>query len=490
MFFWELHTGDFPIKIWYDFSLDDFGRRLLKIYCDVSPIHWRDVAINFQKSSSKIISDPSETPLKPHGFRPLWNHSETTRFQTTLKPLWNHTVSDHSETLLKPHGFRPLWNPSETTRFQTTLKPLWNHTVSDHSGTPLKPHSFGPLWNHSETPLKPSLDGSGWPWIEKQIVSEPSSFRLVWNHLFSPRDRVWRRPYEAKRIVSTDSGTPKSQKKPQFLTLDSRIPAEGCFEHEKIAKNPQFLTFFGDFRSFFLSRKNGRMRQNESWAQSSGHFRDPQKRKKHPVFDTRPSFSLRGVHPTKKKSQKNLQFLTLDSRIPWEGCTRPKKIAKIAKNPQFLTLDTHFPWEGLHRARFSWLLGCAKLEKKRKAREREGKDDDEMVRWWWEDDDDDEMMMRWWWWWDDDDDEMTMMMMRWWWLADEYHRRFFKRNPSQTLSGKCFIGKRSNHGNPIPVDPTRPCSSLHSGIKVCNRWFLYQLIHSILQLGQKFFNRL
>ena len=75
----------------------------------------------------------------------------------------------------------------------------------------------------------------------------------------------------------------------------SRIPAEGCFEHEKIAKNHQFLTFFRDFRSFFLSRKNGRIRQNESSAQFSGHFRAHQKRKKPSVFDTRPLFSLRGV---------------------------------------------------------------------------------------------------------------------------------------------------------------------------------------------------
>ena len=276
MFFWELHTGDFPIKIWYDFSLDDFGRRLLKIYCDVSPI--------LQNIFSKVFvqNHPmSETPLKPHGFRPLWNPSETTRFQTPLKPLWNHTVSDHSETLLKPHGFRPLWNPSETTRFQTTLKPLWNpsETITGRSGMALeRPYiekqvvgtdlrqfqaavwfktnytaGFGSLllkkrwvWDLSETTLKPS---GGFQ----------TGFRLVWNHLFSLRDRVWRRPYVAKQVVSTDSGTPKSQKTPQFLTLDSRIPAEGCFEHEKIAKNPQFLTFFGDFRLFLLSRKNGRM---------------------------------------------------------------------------------------------------------------------------------------------------------------------------------------------------------------------------------------
>ena len=133
----------------------------------------------------------SETPLKPHGFRPLWNPSETTRFQTPLNALWNHTVSDHSETPLKPHGFRPLWNPSETTRFQTTLKPLWNpsETITGRLGMALerpyiekqvvgtdlrqfqaavwfktnhtavsgaffkkkKKVSFRPLWNHSET---------------------------------------------------------------------------------------------------------------------------------------------------------------------------------------------------------------------------------------------------------------------------------------------------------------------------------------------------
>ena len=58
---------------------------------------------------------------------------------------------------------------------------------------------------------------------------------------------------------------------------------------------------------------------------------------------------------------------------------RAKKEAKIAKNHQFLTLDTHFPW-GVAPGTFF----VTKLEKKRKAREREWKDDD----------DDGEMMMR------------------------------------------------------------------------------------------------
>ena len=247
----------------------------------------------FSKVFVQIIQTPPKTPLKPHGFRPLWNHPETTRFQTTLKPhgfrpLWNHSETTRlqtTETTLKPRGFRPLWNHSETTRFQTTLKPVWNHTVSDPSETTLKP-----FWNHSETPLKPSLDGlDGRGWKNRSFRFQ-TGFKLVWNHLFSPRERV----------------------------------------------------------------KKRRMRQNESWAQFSGHFRDPLKRKKNPVFDTRPSFSLRGA-PDQKKLQKNPQFLTLDSRIPAEGCS---KIQKSQKPLSFWHSTRSF--EGLHRARFSWLLGCTK----------------------------------------------------------------------------------------------------------------------------------
>ena len=162
----------------------------------------------------------------------------------------------------------------------------------------------------------------------------------------------------------------------------------------------------------------------------------PKKQKKPSFWYSTLVFPERGA-PGTPKLAKRPQFLTLDSRIPAEGCS---KNSKIAKNPQFLTLDTHFPWEGLHRARFSWLLGCAKLEKKRKAREREGKDDDDddgemmMRRWWWWDDDEMMMMMmmRWWWWWDDDDDDEMMMIGR------RIPQEIFKRNPSQALSGTTF----------------------------------------------------
>ena len=395
------------------------------------------------ETSQKIFKS-----LRPKSFRPLWNPSETTRFQTPLKPLWNHTVSDHSETTLKPHGFRPLWNHSETTRFQTTLKPLWNHTVSDPSETTLKPRGFRPLWNHSETTRFQTTLKRLW----NHTISDPSETTLkpVWNHHWTARDGVDRKTGRFGAF---------------FWKGEFQSSLKPVWNHQvgfRLVSDPSETTSFHLGTGF----GEGRMRQNESWAQIRAHqnhkkttvfdtrqpdsrrglLRTRKNRQKPPVFDVFWRFSLifplskkrpyeakrivstilrtlsgppktqkntsfwhstlvfpeRGA-PDQKKIAKNPQFLTLDSRIPWEGCTRPKKIAKIAKNPQFLTLDAHFPWEGLHRPRFSWLLGCAKLEKKRKAREREGKDDD----------DDGEMMMRRWWWWDDD--EMMMMMMRWWW---------------------------------------------------------------------------
>ena len=124
---------------------------------------------------------PLETTLKPHGLRPLWNHSETTRFET----LWNHS---------KTTRFQTLWNP-ETTRFQTPLKPLWNP-----SKTTLKP-----LWNHHWTArdgLREAVYRKTGCW-DHTAVSEPSfqkkvSFRIVWNQCETIR--VWRRLYEAKQI--------------------------------------------------------------------------------------------------------------------------------------------------------------------------------------------------------------------------------------------------------------------------------------------------
>ena len=88
------------------------------------------------------------------------------------------------------------------------------------------------------------------------------------------------------------------------------------------------------------------MRQNESLAQIRAH----QNRKKPPVFNTRQPDSRR-VASNMKKSQKTLSFwrflaifahfCSLEKTAVWGfGHT------KNAKNHQFLTLDPRFPWEG------------------------------------------------------------------------------------------------------------------------------------------------
>ena len=159
------------------------------------------------------------------------------------------------------------------------------------------------------------------------------------------------------------------------------------------------------------------MRQNESWAQFSGQFRDPQKRKKTPVFDTRPSFSLRGVHPTKKNRTKTLSFWHSTLVFPERGAPDQKKSQKSQKTLSFWHSTRTFPERGCtgHVFRDYWVaLNWKRKEKqerergKKKRKEKQERERERgkmmmmMVRWWWEDDDD-EMMMRWWWWWDDDD---------------------------------------------------------------------------------------
>ena len=128
------------------------------------------------------------------------------------------------------------------------------------------------------------------PWTTRQLRGKK-------NHLGT----VWRRPYVAKQVVSTDSGTPKIAKNPQFLTLDSRISTEGCFEHEKIAKNHQFFWRF--LLIFALSKKRPYVAKR--------------------IVST----ILRTLSGT--KNAKNPQFWTLDPCFPQEGCTGPKKTCKI-----------------------------------------------------------------------------------------------------------------------------------------------------------------
>ena len=219
------------------------------------------------------------------------------------------------------------------------------------------------------------------------------------------------------------------KKNPSFWHLTAGFPQRVASNTKKSPKTPVFNVFWRFSLIFHFSKK----RPYKAKRIVSTVFRtvsELQKRKKNQVFDTRPLFSLRGVHPTKKKSQKTLSFWHSTAGFPERGAPDQKKSQKSQKTLSFWQSTRTFPERGCtgHVFRDYWV---ALNWKRKEKQERERGKMMMMVRWWWEDDDD-EMMMRWWWWWDDDDE---MMMMRWWWLADEYHRRFFKRNPSQTLSG-------------------------------------------------------
>ena len=183
------------------------------------------------------------------------------------------------------------------------------------------------------------------PWIEKQIVSEPSlkkmvSFRPLWNQ--SETTRLVSDWFQTTFYLETGFGEGRIRqnelwaqiwahqncKKRQFLTLDSRIPAEGCFEHEKIAKNLQFLTFFGDFCSFFpLSKKRPYKAKRIVSTIPRTLSSTPKTQKKHSFWHSTLVFLWEGC-TGHTKTRKKPQFLTLDSRIPAESCSKNSKIAK------------------------------------------------------------------------------------------------------------------------------------------------------------------
>ena len=191
------------------------------------------------------------------------------------------------------------------------------------------------------------------------------------------------------------------QNRKKTIVFDTRQPEVAS--NMKIAKILSFWRFLAIFAHFCSLEKTavwGKTNRQHNSQDTFGHTKNA---KTLSFWHLTLVFPERGAPGTKTR-KKNAVFNT---RQP-DSRRRLLQKLKNRKNPQFLTLDTHFPWELLHRARFSWLLGCAKIEKKRKAREREGKMMMMMVRWWWEDDDDEMMMMM-----------MTRMMMRWWWADDE-----------------------------------------------------------------------
>ena len=120
-----------------------------------------------------------------------------------LNPLKPPTVLYHSETALKPHGFRPLWNPSETitgrlgmalekpyvakhvvgTDFIQFRAAIWfktNHAdISEPSFT---------LWNPSETMTGRLGMALEKPYVAKQVVG-------TWFHPISSRHMIQNKSY-------------------------------------------------------------------------------------------------------------------------------------------------------------------------------------------------------------------------------------------------------------------------------------------------------
>ena len=86
--------------------------------------------------SSSLIGRGTET--RPRTLSQRIVLSDTPRGSITIPFSQHNQRQTWKQT---SEGFRPFWNPSETTRFQTPLKPVWNHTLSDPSEiqTPLKP---------------------------------------------------------------------------------------------------------------------------------------------------------------------------------------------------------------------------------------------------------------------------------------------------------------------------------------------------------------
>ena len=180
------------------------------------------------------------------------------------------------------------------------------------------------------------------PWIEKQVVLDrKGEFQTSLKPSLFTSGQSLEKAVQGKTNREHRFGHNKIAKNLQLLTLDSRIPAESCFEHENNRQKPPVFDVFLRFSLISFLEKTA------VWGKTNREH-NPQD-----TFGT-------------PKNAKKTQFLTLDPRFPWEGCTRPKKIAKNhhfltrqpdslrgvhptkknrknRKKPQFLTLDTHFP---------------------------------------------------------------------------------------------------------------------------------------------------
>ena len=184
---------------------------------------------------------------------------------------------------------------------------------------------------------------------------------------------------------------------------DTRQPdsRKGVHPTKKIAKNPQFLTFFfWRFSLIFPLEKTAVWGKTNCEHSFQDSFGTPKTQKPTSFWHSTLVFPERGA-PDQKKSQKTLSFWHSTAGFPERGAPDQKKSQKSQKTLSFWHSTRTFPERGCtgHVFRDYWVaLNWKRKEKQERERER-GKMMMMvmMMRWWW-DDDDDEMMMRWWWW--------------------------------------------------------------------------------------------
>ena len=85
---------------------------------------------------------PSQSGLKPCGFRGVSEWSETVWFQRGFRVVWNCVVLEGFQSGLKPCGFRKVLEWSKTVWFQRGFRVVWNRVVSERFQTGLKPCGF------------------------------------------------------------------------------------------------------------------------------------------------------------------------------------------------------------------------------------------------------------------------------------------------------------------------------------------------------------
>ena len=133
------------------------------------------------------------------------------------------------------------------------------------------------------------------------------------------------------------------KKKPNFWHSTAGFPQRVASNMKKSQKTLSFWRFWAIFAHFCSLEKTAVWGKTNRQHNFSRHFRAHQKRKKPSVFDTWPSFSLRGVHRAHQNSQKTPSFWHSTAGFPQRVAP---KIEKSQKPLSFWHSTRTFPERG------------------------------------------------------------------------------------------------------------------------------------------------